>query len=57
MALSPDHREAPNPRLIKEHHLGIGTPPPSVIRRAVQEGLILTFGKDDWIEKVSVVYI
>lgn len=57
IALSADHGEAPNPRLIKEHHLGIGNALPSVIRNAVEEALIRTFGKDDWIEQVSGVNI
>ncbi len=53
IALSADHGEAPNPRFIKAHHLGMGNAQPAAIRTAVEHALVESFGKDEWIEAVN----
>ncbi len=53
IALSADHGEAPNPRFIKDHRLGMGNAQPVAIRNAVQQALVGSFGQDEWIEEVS----
>jgi len=57
MTLSADHGVAPNPKFIKDHHLGLGNFNPANLRSEVELAMNQTFGQDEWIEHSNAIYI
>ncbi len=57
ITLSADHGVAPNPRYIRQHHLGMGNFPVDVLEQRVNEALNQVFGQDHWVDKFGEFYI